>query len=217
MTDEFTFWIILRNLLFATRWTLLLTLIAFFGGAIGGIILTLMRLSSHRALRWLAHAIIEVFQGTPLLMQLLLCFFGLTLVGINLEPLSAATVVLTLYASAFLAEIWRGAAAALPRGQWEASTTLGMTFFQQMRFVILPQALQLSIPSTVGFLVQLIKSTALVSIIGFVEVTKAGTIMANTVYRPFLIYGLVALIYFALCYPLSRYSRYLEKKVHATR
>jgi polar amino acid transport system permease protein len=176
-----------------------------------------MRLSAHRGLRFVAGVAIEVLQGTPLLMQLLLCFFGLSLIGINLDALPAAALTFTLYASAFLGEIWRGSGEALPRGQREAATALGLTFLQQMRFIVLPQAFRQSLPSTVGFLVLLIKSTALVSVIGMLELTRAATIMANVAYRPFLIYGLVALVYFALCYPLSWFSRRLEKKYHAAR
>ena len=128
-----------------------------------------------------------------------------------------SALCLTLYASAFLAEIWRGCVDAIPRGQWDASDSLGMNFLTQMRYVILPQSLKIAIPPTVGFLVQLIKSTALASIVGFNELTRTGQIVANATFEPFLIYGLVALIYFAMCYPLTVGSRVLERRMRISR
>ena len=153
----------------------------------------------------------------PLLLQLFLVFFGLPLVGVDVSPLMAAGVALTLYASAFLAEIWRGCVDSIPRGQWDASDSLGMNFFLQMRYVILPQSLKIAIPPTVGFLVQLLKSTALASIVGFNELTRSGQIVANATFQPFIIYGLVALIYFAMCYPLTVGSRVLERRMRNAR
>lgn len=144
-------------------------------------------------------------------MQMFLCFFGLPLVGLDVPSLLAASVGLTLFAGAFLGEIWRGCIQAVPRGQWDAAASQGLRFADQCRHVIIPQALRMAIPPTVGFSVQLVKGTALASIIGFVEVTKAGTMITNATFRPFLIYGLVALIYFALCFPLSWYARRLER------
>ena len=123
-------------------------------------------------------------------MQLFLFFFGLALFGIDVSPWIAAALALTLWTSAFLAEIWRGCVEAIPKGQWEASASLALTFVEQMRYVILPQALRIAIPPTVGFSVQVIKGTALASVIGFVELTKAGTMITNATFRPFLVYSL---------------------------
>ncbi len=160
---------------------------------------------------------IQLFQGTPLLLQLFLVFFGLPMVGVDVSPLMAAGVALTLYASAFLAEIWRGCVDSIPRGQWDASDSLGMNFLTKMRYVILPQSFKIAIPPTVGFLVQLLKSTALASIVGFNELTRSGQIVANATFEPFIIYGLVALIYFAMCYPLTVGSRVLERRMRNSR
>jgi polar amino acid transport system permease protein len=167
-----------------------------------------------RSLRSLAKGYIELFQGTPLLMQLFLAFFGLGLIGIDVPAWAAAFAALTLWSAAFLAEIWRGCVEAVARGQWEASASLGMGHLQQMRYVILPQALRIAIPPTVGFSVQVVKGTALTSIIGFVELSKAGTVVTNATFQPFTVYGFVALIYFALCWPLSASSQALERKLH---
>ncbi|MEK1924117.1 MAG: amino acid ABC transporter permease, partial [Rhizobium giardinii] len=116
--------------------------------------------------------------------------------------------------ASFLAEIWRGCVESIARGQWEASASLGMGRLQQMRYVILPQALKIAVPPTVGFSVQVVKGTALTSIIGFVELSKAGTVVTNATFQPFTVYGLVALIYFALCWPLSKSSQILERKLN---
>ena len=215
--SEFTLWDILRNLLLAARWTILLSLIAFVGGGVVGLFVLFMRTSRYRALRLGTTLYIELFQGTPLLMQLFLCFFGLSLFGIEVSPWTAASVALTLFASAYLAEIWRGCVEAIPKGQWEASSSLALNYIEQMRYVILPQAVRIAIPPTVGFSIQIVKGTALASIIGFVEVTKAGTMLNNATFKPFLVFSLSALIYFALCYPLSLYSKRLERKLNVAR
>ncbi|WP_088343383.1 MULTISPECIES: amino acid ABC transporter permease [Rhodomicrobium] len=214
---DFTFSVILNNLLWAARWTVLLSLIAFVSGGIVGLIVLFGRVSDHWALRLLTAGYIEFFQGTPLLMQLFLFFFGVALFGIEVSPWVAAWLALTFWTSAFLSEIWRGCVEAVPRGQWEASSTLAMSYFEQMRYVILPQAARIAVAPTVGFSVQVIKGTALASIIGFVELTKAGTMLNNATFRPFLVYSLVALIYFCLCFPLSWYAKRLEGRLNVAR
>lgn len=206
-------WDILQFLLLAARWTLLLSAIAFIGGGIGALLLLLLRYARPQWGARFVYYYVELFQGTPLLLQLFLVFFGLPLLGIEVSPLLAASVALILYAGAFLAEIWRGCVDAIPRGQWEASAALGLNFLAQMRDVILPQALRIAVPPTVGFLVQLLKATALSSIVGFNDLTRAGTIVTNATFQPFLVYGLVALIYFAMCYPLTVCSRLLERRL----
>ena len=143
-----------------------------------------------------------------------LSYFGLSLLGLNVSPWVAAGLALTLYSSAFLTEIWRGCVNAIPKGQWEASASLALTLGEQLRHVIGPQALKIAIPPTVGFLVQVVKGTALASVIGFIELTKAGTMITNATFRPFTVYACVALMYFALCYPISAWSRHLERKLN---
>ncbi len=211
---EFSLWDILRNLLLATRWTVLLSLVSFIGGGLLGTLLLFMRIGRNRAASAFAKIYIEVFQGTPLLMQLFLAFFGLGLFGINVPAWLAAGVALVCWTAAFLVEIWRGCVEAILKGQWEAAASLGMGYVQQMRYVVLPQALKIAIPPTVGFSVQVVKGTALTSIIGFVELSKAGTVVTNATFQPFTVYGLVALIYFALCWPLSKSSQILERKLN---
>jgi len=211
---EFSTWDILRNLLLATRWTILLSIATFVFGGLVALVLLFLRTGKNRIGKRFAMGYVELFQGTPLLMQLFIVFFGLSLVGLNVPPWAAAGIALTLWTSAFLSEIWRGCVDAIVKGQWEASASLAMGYVQQMRYVVLPQAFRIAIPPTVGFSVQIIKGTAVTSIIGFVELSKAGTIVANATFQPFTVYGFVALIYFALCWPLSKSSQILERKLN---
>jgi polar amino acid transport system permease protein len=210
---DFSFWDLARNLLLAARWTLLLSATAFVGGGMVGLLLLVWRVGRWKLARRAARLHIAAFQGTPLLMQLFLVFFGLPLIGVDVSPWVAAAVSLALYAGAYLAEIWRGAVDAVPPGQWDASAAMGMGYLLQMALVILPQALRLAVPPTVGFLVQLVKSTALASIVGYHELTKTAQILTNATFQPFVIYGLVALIYFAICYPLTACARQLERRL----
>lgn len=214
---NFTFWDILSNLLLAARWTVLLSAIAFVCGGVAGLLVLLARVAPLRPLQGAMKIYIELFQGTPLLMQLFIVFFVLPLVGVETSPWTAAAVSLTLFTSAYLAEIWRGCVDAVPKGQWEASASLALSYGEQMRYVVLPQALRIAVPPTVGFSVQVVKGTAVTSIIGFVEITKAGTMITNATFQPFLVYGLVGLLYFVLCYPLSLSAKALERKLNVAR
>jgi polar amino acid transport system permease protein len=201
----------------AVRWTLLLTAIAFIGGGILGGFIAIFRLAKNAAVRWASTIYIQVIQSIPVLMVLFLAYFGLSLAGIELPPLLAASLSLGIYVSAYLAEIWRGSIEAVPFQQWEASASLALTRGQQYRYVIIPQALRLSLPPTVGFLVQLVKNTSIVSVVGFVELSRAGQLVNNATFRPFEIFGVVALVYFLICFPLSRLSRHLERVLHVGR
>lgn len=205
---------IVTLLLEHAQWTLLLSLIAFAGGAALGGIVTVMRVTPSRRWNIAGSLYTNLIQSIPLLMLLFLIFFGLPLAGINVNAWTAAIVSLVLFASAFLADIWRGAIEAVSRGQWEASRSLGLSFLQTFRLVIAPQALRMALPPTVGFSVQVVKGTALTSIIGFVELTKAGTMLNNVTFRPFFVFAVVAAIYFALCFPLSLWARHLERRLH---
>lgn len=209
---EFTFWDILRNLLFATRWTILLSVAAFIGGTVVGIAILMLRISKRQWARRFASGYIALFQGTPLLMQLFLMFFGLPMLGQRIEPWTAAVLGLTFFASAYLAEIWRSGVDALPLGQWDAGASLGLHYLQELRLIILPQAFSITRAPTVGFLVQLIKSTALTSIIGFEELVRTSNAINNATFEPFKVYGLVALIFFLMCFPLTQYARRLERR-----
>src|SRR5471032_1120678 len=207
----------LLYLVMAAQWTVLLSLIAFAGGALVGLPIALMRVSKVAALRLVASGYIQLIQGTPLLIVLFLSYFGLGIMGYKLAPLVAAGVALTLYAAAFLGEIWRGCIEAVPRTQWEASDCLGLNRFQQYAYVVLPQAMRIAIPPTVGFMVQIVKNTSLASVIGVVELARAGQIVNNSTFEPFVIFIIVGAIYFALCYPLSLAARALERNTNVGR
>lgn len=201
----------------AASWTLALTAIAFVIGSIIGGVFAIMRLSRVKLLRQIAAGYILVVQSIPVLMVLFMSYYGLSAAGIELPPFFAASASLAIYASAYLAEIWRGSIESVPRQQWEASASLALTTPQQYRYVILPQALRISLPPTVGFLVQLVKNTSIVQVVGFVDLMRAGMLVNNATYQAFQIFTLVAAIYFAICFPLSRLSRHLEKVMNASR
>ena len=200
-------------LLLAMRWTLVLSAGAFvFGGMVGAVI-ALARVSARWPLRWIAIGYIRLFQGTPLLLQLFLVFFGGDLIGLSLGPYLSAILGLSLNAGAFLGEIWRGALQAVPVGQTEAARALGLGYRARMLRVVGPQAFRIAIPPTVGYLVNLVKSTSLAAIIGFVELTRAGQMINNATFQPFKIFGIVAALYFLLCWPLTIVSRRLETRL----
>lgn len=164
---EFTLWDIVRQLALSLRWTVALSLIALAGGTLVGGTMLVARLARWPGAQRGVALYVQVFQGTPLLMQMFLAYFGLALLGIDTSPLAAAAVCLTLYAGAYLAEIWRGCVEAVPRGQWEASSALALSFGEQLRHVVLPQALRLATAPTVGFVVQLIRPCLPMSTLSF--------------------------------------------------
>jgi polar amino acid transport system permease protein len=202
-------------LLKGLQWTLALSLIGLALGAIAGLAIALARNSHVSALRRMAGGYIMVFQGTPLLMQLFVTYYGLALIGLRLDAWVSVAIGFTLHASAFLGEIWRGSIDAVPPGQTEAANALGIGYVMRMRKVILPQALRISLPATIGFFVQLIKGTSLAAIVGFTELARAGSIVSNQTFRPLLVYAIVGALYFAMCWPLSLYGARLERRLAA--
>jgi polar amino acid transport system permease protein len=195
-------------------WTLVLSALALLLGGIGGFALMLARISPRAFLRMPALVYIELIQGIPLLILLFIVYFGLAVYGFSLPSLVAAGLGMMVYVSAYLADIWRGCVEAMPRPQWEAAECLSLTRWQTLRLVIIPQALRLALPPTVGFLVQIIKMTSVASVIGFIELTRAAQIINNSIFQPFLIFSVVGAMYFALCYPLSRWSEAMESRLN---
>jgi polar amino acid transport system permease protein len=205
-------------LLLAARWTLALTGLAFLGGGAVGLLIALLRVSPLAPLRAVGMTYVNVIQGIPLLAWLFVFFFGLPIIaGVRVSPWIAAMVAFSIYAGAFLGEIWRGCLQAIPRQQWEAGASLGLSFTEQLRHIIVPQAVRIAIPPTVGFLVQLIKNTSLAAVIGFIELTREGQLTNAATYRPFSVYMVVAAIYFAMCFPLTQWSRRLERTLRVAR
>lgn len=195
------------------KWTVLLAIIGFIGGGVFGILIALVRTSKYPFARLASSGYIALFQGTPLLMQLFVVYYGVALLGIDVNAWVAVAIAFTLHASAFLGEIWRGSIEAVPKGQTEAANALGLHYVSRMKDVVLPQALKISMPATIGFLVQLIKGTSLAAIVGFIELTRAGQIISNQTYRPLLVFGIVGIIYFMICWPLSHVGSGLEKRM----
>lgn len=193
------------------KWTITLTIISFVGGAIVGLGVALARTSSSIMLRSVTGAYIALFQGTPLLMQLFVVYYGVALLNIGTDPWIAVSFAFTAHASAFLGEIWRGSIEAVPRGQFEAAKAIGLRYWSIMFDVILPQALKISLPATTGFLVTLVKGTSLAAIVGFVELARAGQIISNAIFQPLLVFGVVGLIYFLICWPISLLGERFEK------
>jgi polar amino acid transport system permease protein len=202
-------------LLRGLEWTVALSAIGFVCGGLTGLAVALARTSGIAWLERVTAGYIAVFQGTPLLMQLFVTYYGLALVGLKLDAWVAVAIGFTLHASAYLGEIWRGSIQAVPRGQREAAHALGLHYVSTMRDVILPQALRISLPATVGFLVQLIKGTSLAAIVGFTELARAGSIVSNQIFEPLTVFGIVGALYFALCWPLSLYGSRLERRFAA--
>jgi polar amino acid transport system permease protein len=204
-------------LLQGLKWTIILSLIALAGGGLVGLVIALARVSASRILRGLTICYIAVLQGTPLLLQLFVVYFGLALLNFSISAWVAVAIGLTLNAGAFLGDIWRGGIEAVPGGQSQAANALGLRYVSRMRDVILPQAFRVVLPATVGFMVQIIKGTSLAAIIGFTELSRSGQLVANATFRPLLMFGVVGAMYFALCYPLSALSVRLERRLAVSR
>ncbi len=203
------FWFILV----AAKWTILLAVIAFVGGGALGMVIAALRVAPVRALRWVATGYIQFFMGTPLLIQLFMAYYGSSLLGYRPDPWAAAALTFVLNGGAFFGEIFRGAIESIPKGQWEAATSLGFRFVRTLRLVIIPQAIRLMLPPTVGFMVQIVKSTSVASLIGLTEVARASVQVNTVTFEPVWVFGTASAIYFALCWPLSLYAGYLERKL----
>jgi polar amino acid transport system permease protein len=202
-------------LLKGLQWTLVLSAVGFICGIFTGLGIALARTSGFRFLERIAAGYIALFQGTPLLMQLFVVYYGLALYGMKLDAWVAIAIGFTLHAGAYLGEIWRGAIEAVPRGQVEAAKALSLGYVWRMKDVILPQALRISLPATIGFLVQLIKGTSLAAFVGFTELSRAGSMVSNQIFKPLLVFGIVGVLYFAICWPLSLYGTRLERQFAA--
>ncbi len=209
-------WTSIQFLIQGLWWTVGLSLITFVCGGTLGLLFALGRSLGPRWLRWIIMGYIQLVQATPLLILLFLSFYGLSFLGFYFPPLAAAAISLTIYTTAFLADIWRGCIESIPRAQWEASDSLALSGTQTLRYVILPQAFRIALGPTVGFMVQVIKNTSVTALIGFVELTRAGQLLNNMTFQPFHVFLTVAVMYFALCYPLSWWSEKLKEQKNAS-
>ncbi len=199
--------------------TLVLSCLTFVFAGVLGLLVALSRVSPAGLVRGAASAYIQAIQGTPLLVLMGVCFYGPNLLGMNSVPaLFAATLALTIQSSAYFGEIWRGCIQSVAKSQWEAAECLGLSRVQRMAKVILPQALRIATPPTVGFMVQIVKNTSIASlVIGYAELSYNAKILNNSTFEPFLYFGCAALLYFIICYPLSRWSQKLERRLNVAR
>ncbi|WP_185984811.1 amino acid ABC transporter permease [Aureimonas mangrovi] len=204
-------------LLYGLWWTVVLSALAFALGGVAGFIVMLGRISRRRWLRRLTLVYVQIIQGTPLLIQMFIIYFGLGVVGIDVSAILAAGLGMMIYSSAYLGEIWRGSVESINRTQVEAAECLALSRWQALIDVILPQAMRIATPPTVGFMVQLVKNTSLASVVGFLELTRSAQVINNTLFQPFLVFGIAAFLYFCVCYPLSVWSRSLERKLNVGR
>ncbi|NNU59907.1 amino acid ABC transporter permease [Ochrobactrum soli] len=210
-------WIHIEVLLQGLVWTVLLSIIAFIFGGLLGFAVSLAGIAKNKALVALVDGYTVLVQGTPVLILMFIVYFGLPVFGIEVSSLFAASVAMTIFASAFLGAIWRGSLQSVPRTQWEASDCLALTGLQGLFLVIMPQAIRIATPPTVGFMVQIVKNTSLASIIGMAEMTYIGKEINASTFQPFTTYLVIAFFYFCICFPLSAASRKFERMYSASR
>lgn len=193
--------------------TLILSFFAFLGGGLIGFLIALLRVSPIFAFNGAAKLYISTIQGIPLLVLMGAIFFGSSMFSLGeIGPLSAAIFALSVYASAYLGEIWRGCIQSIEKEQWEAAECLGLSKRQRMSRVIIPQAVRIALPSTVGFLVQIVKNTSVASlIVGVPEIAYYSKVISNSTFDSFKWFGIAALLYFVICFPLAALSRKLER------
>ena len=206
-------WPELQFLVLSVRWTVLLSLIAFAGGGALGLAVATCRVAPSRILRYATDVYITLFQGTPLLVQLLLTYYGSSFIGYTPNAWTAASLTFILNSSAFFGEIWRGCIEAVPRTQWEASRALGLRYLPTLWLVVLPQAMRLMVVPTIGYMVQIVKSTSVASLIGITEITRTAVMVNTVTFEPLRVFGTVCLVYFAICYPLSALSDRLSHRL----
>lgn len=201
-----------QPLLWAARYTLLISVLGILLGLVIGTLICAARLSESWPLRAFGGLWVSFLRGVPLLVQLLVFYYSLPMIGVDIPPTAAAVVCVGICASAYISEIWRGAIAALPRGQTEAATAIGMTPRDTWLRVILPQAFSMSLPALVNELILLVKASSLVSVVGILEITRASQAQAATTFRPLEVYIAAACIYLAINLCLAGLGRYLEHR-----
>lgn len=204
---------ILPDLAFGAMVTLKLTLLSILFGLIIGTIAGLGRVSKNVIPFALSTAYVEVIRGTPLLVQILIVYFGLPAIGINLQPEPAGIIALSICSGAYIAEIVRAGIESIPLGQMEAARSLGMTYFQAMRYVILPQAFRNILPALGNEFIALLKDSSLLSVISIVELTRVGRQIVNTTFNAWTPFLGVALFYLMMTIPLSRLVAYSQRKL----
>lgn len=193
--------------------TLLLSAIAIAVGTLLGAIVSTLRALNNGFLNIVLRAYVEIFRGTPLLMQLFFVYFGLPMLGINVDKFWAAFSSISLYTGAYVAEVFRTGVEAVPRGQLEAASALGLSFGQRLWYIVRPQALRISIPPLVGVYVAVIKDTSLATVIGYNELMRRAMELVLQYGRPLEVLLTVGGLYFIICFPISKLSVWLERRL----
>ncbi|MBU3953669.1 MAG: amino acid ABC transporter permease [Proteobacteria bacterium] len=178
-----------------------------------GFVLGIFRSGNNRILKFIIGIYVSFVRGTPFVVQIFIIFFILPEWGIQLEAFPAALLAMGIMGSAFICEIVAGGINAIPKGQWEAATSSGLNLIQQLRLVIVPQAMRVILPPLVGQYVLLIKDTSVVSVIGVMELTRVGWVTVVRIPEGLMVFSLVGILYFSISYPLILLSNYLERKM----
>jgi His/Glu/Gln/Arg/opine family amino acid ABC transporter permease subunit len=203
------YWYLLRG----AGMTLLMAAVSVVPATICGMVLALAQVFGNRAVRSIVVAYLFLIRGIPLLVLLTFTYYLLPLTGIDLPPFWGVVVVFALYYAAFMSEVFRAGILSLPRAQWDAARSLGMTRRLMLQIVIFPQALRLASPPFVSLCANLVKATSLVSIVGLWELTMASREIVERTLAPFQIFLGAAVVYFCICYTLALYGRHLERRV----
>ena len=178
-----------------------------------GLVLGILRTSNSIILRYLVGIYVAFVRGTPFVVQIFIIFFIFPEWGIQLEAFPAALLAMAIMGSAFICEIVAGGIAAIPKGQWEAAASSGLTNLQQLRLVVIPQAMKIILPPLVGQYVLLIKDTSVVSVIGVMDLTRVGWVTVVRIPEGLMVFTLVGALYFMISYPLILLSNYLERRM----
>ncbi|ODT13297.1 MAG: hypothetical protein ABS57_19125 [Mesorhizobium sp. SCN 65-12] len=205
----------------ASRWllldsfltTLFLSAIAIVVGTFVGTLVSVLRALNIGVLNVVLRIYVEVFRGTPLLMQLFFVYFGLPMLGIEVDKFWAAFSAISLYTGAYVAEVLRAGVEAVPKGQVEAATALGLSFGQRLWYVVRPQALRVALPPLVGVYVAIIKDTSLATVIGYNELMRRAMELVLQYGRPLEVLLTVGCLYFIICFPISKFSEWIERRL----
>jgi len=203
------YWYLLRG----AGVTLLMAAVSVVPATICGMALAVAQVFGNRAVKSIVMAYLFLIRGIPLLVLLTFTYYLLPLTGIDLPPFWGVVVVFALYYAAFMSEVFRAGILSLPRAQWDAARSLGMTRRLMLQIVIFPQALRLASPPFVSLCANLVKATSLVSIVGLWELTMASREIVERTLAPFQIFVGAAVVYFCICYTLALYGRHLERRV----
>jgi His/Glu/Gln/Arg/opine family amino acid ABC transporter permease subunit len=195
----------IRNLEFLP-WVLLI-------GVVFGLLFALIRFHRIPVLNFIVMAFVEIMRGAPFLIIVFAVYFALPYMGIQLDAIASGIVVLSMSATAYLSEIFRSGLMAIDKGQFEAADALGLTYFQKLRFILLPQVIKISLPSMIGQIVLTIKDTSIVSLVGVVEIVRTSRQIMQITLDPFTAFGIVSIYFAIVCYPLIYFSQRLERRL----